>query len=102
MNYNQYIQNKIKHKLNMKAIIYVCFKLEEKAIRSVKWNKNNFANVMKILYEACINYLHLCIQVTKKVTEYQMTLNPLHGTGLFLCSMNTSGNLWFSDIFQGV
>ena len=86
----------------MKAIIYACFKLEEKAIRSVKKNENNFINVMEILYEACMNYLNLRIQVIKKVTEYQMTLNPLHGTGLFICSMNTSGNLWFSEIFQGV
>ena len=46
MNYNQYIQNKIKNKLRMKAINYACFKLEEKTTRSVKKNKNNFINVI--------------------------------------------------------
>ena len=29
----------------MKTINYACFKLEEKATRSVKKNKNNFINV---------------------------------------------------------
>ena len=38
--------NKIKSKLRVKAINSGCFKLEEKAIRSVKKNKNNFINVM--------------------------------------------------------
>ena len=46
INYNQYIQNKIKNKLRMKAINYACFKLEEKATRSVKKKKNNFINVI--------------------------------------------------------
>ena len=36
INYNQYIQNKIKNKLPMRAINYSCFKLEEKANRGVK------------------------------------------------------------------
>ena len=30
----------------MKAITYACFKLEEKATRSVKKKKNNFINVI--------------------------------------------------------
>ena len=30
----------------MKAINYVCFKLEENAVRSGKKNKNNFINVI--------------------------------------------------------
>ena len=38
--YNQYIQNKIKNKLCMKAINYVCFKSEEKTTRKVKKDKN--------------------------------------------------------------
>ena len=39
--------NKIKSKLRVKAINSGCFKLEEKAIRSVKKNKNNFINVIR-------------------------------------------------------
>ena len=31
-----------------------------------------------------------------------MTLNPLHGTGLFQCHLKASGDLWFSDAFQGL
>ena len=31
----------------MKPINYACFKLEEKTIRSIKENKNNFINVME-------------------------------------------------------
>ena len=31
-----------------------------------------------------------------------MTLNPIHDSGLFQCSLKTSGNLWFSDVFQKV
>ena len=42
INYNQYIQNKIKNKLSMKAINYACSRLEQKATRNVKENKNNF------------------------------------------------------------
>ena len=42
VNYNQYIQNKIKKKLTMKAINYVCYKLDEKATISVKKNKKQF------------------------------------------------------------
>ena len=38
VNYNQYIQDKIKNKLRMKAINHACFKLEEKVTRSVKNN----------------------------------------------------------------
>ena len=38
VNYNQYIQDKIKNKLSMKAINHACFKLEEKVTRSVKNN----------------------------------------------------------------
>ena len=45
MNYNQYIQNKIKNKLRIKTINYACFKLEEKAIPSVTKKKTNFINV---------------------------------------------------------
>ena len=30
----------------MKAINYACFKLEEKATRSVEKNKNNFINII--------------------------------------------------------
>ena len=41
INDNQCIQNNIRNKLRMKAINYVCFKLEEKATRSIKKNKNN-------------------------------------------------------------
>ena len=46
INYNQYIQKKIKDKLHMKAINYACFRLEEKATRSIKKNKNNVINVI--------------------------------------------------------
>ena len=46
-NYDQYIQKKIKNKLRMKAVNYACFKLEEKATRSVKKKKNNFINVIR-------------------------------------------------------
>ena len=42
INYNQYIQNKIKNKSRMKAIDYASFKLEIKATRKAKKNKNNF------------------------------------------------------------
>ena len=35
INYNQYIQNKIKNKLRMKAVNYAYFKLDEKVTRSV-------------------------------------------------------------------
>ena len=31
-----------------------------------------------------------------------MTLNPLHGSALFQCPLKTSGNLWFSGVFQEV
>ena len=31
-----------------------------------------------------------------------MTLNLFHGSGLFQCSLKTSGNFWFSDILQEV
>ena len=51
----------------MKATNYACFKLEEKATRSVKKNENSF-----------------------EVTEDQVTLNPFHGTGFFLCFLKTS------------
>ena len=30
-----------------------------------------------------------------------MTLTPFHGIGIFLCPLKISGNLWFSDVFQG-
>ena len=46
ISYNQYIQNKIKNKLCMKAINYACFKLEEKITRSVKQNESNFINII--------------------------------------------------------
>lgn len=46
INYNQYIQNKVKNKFRMKAVNYKCFKPEEKNTRSVKNNKNNFINVI--------------------------------------------------------
>ena len=31
-----------------------------------------------------------------------MTLKPFHRNGLFPCPLKTSGNLRFSDVFQGV
>ena len=46
INYNQYIQNKTKKKLCMKAIDNACFKLQENATRGVKNNKRNFINVI--------------------------------------------------------
>ena len=39
---------------------------------------------------------------TKLHNASQMTLNPFHGTGLFLCPLKTSENLWFCDVFQEV
>ena len=39
MSYNQYIHNKIKNKLCMKAINYACFKLEEKSLKVLKRTK---------------------------------------------------------------
>ena len=45
-NYNDYIQNKIKNKSRMKEISFTCLKLEVKATRSVKKNKNNFINIV--------------------------------------------------------
>ena len=45
-NYNDYIQNKIKNKSRMKEISFACLKLEVKATRSVKKNKNNFINIV--------------------------------------------------------
>ena len=36
INYNQHIKNKIKNKLHMEAINHTSFKLEEKAISSIK------------------------------------------------------------------
>ena len=87
INYNQYIQKKkIKDKLHMKVINYACFRLEEKATRSIKKNKNNVINVIgekfamsiswgklaipfcKRLF-SCINYFQLLTLVTKQVTE---------------------------------
>ena len=41
INYNQYIQNKIKNKLHTKPINYARFKLEEKFNRTFKKNKRN-------------------------------------------------------------
>ena len=41
INYNQYIQNKIKNKLHVKAINYACFKMVEKTTRKVKKNNNS-------------------------------------------------------------
>ena len=46
ISYNQYIQNKIKNKLDMKAINYSCFKLEEKITRGAKKNNSNFINII--------------------------------------------------------
>ena len=43
----QYIQNKIKNKLRIKAINYAYFKLEERATRGVKKNKNKFINAKR-------------------------------------------------------
>ena len=40
------IINKIKNKLRMKAIKYACFKLEEKATRSIKKKKKYFISVI--------------------------------------------------------
>ena len=39
MNYNQYIQNKIKNKLRMKEMTYACFKLEGKPREVLKRKK---------------------------------------------------------------
>ena len=39
INYDQYIQNEIKNTLCMNAKNYTCFKLEEKATRSIKKNR---------------------------------------------------------------
>ena len=44
INYNPDIRNKVKNKLRMKAKNYAYFKLEEKATKSVKKNKNNFSH----------------------------------------------------------
>ena len=45
LNYKLYIQNKMKNKLQMKALNYACFKPEEKTTRSVKKNKDRFAKL---------------------------------------------------------
>ena len=33
--------------------------------------------------------------------ELQESINPFHGTGLFLCPLKTSENQRFSDVFKG-
>ena len=45
---NQYIQNKIKNKLGMKAIHYACFKLEEKPLEVLKRTKTILSKLQKI------------------------------------------------------
>ena len=52
--YSQYIQNKIKNKLRMKAVSQACFKLEKKATRGVIKNKNNLINVIGDKFTLCI------------------------------------------------
>ena len=61
INYNQYMQNKIKSKLFMKAINYKCFKLEEKATRSVTRKKNNFINVTENKFAMSLRWGKLTI-----------------------------------------
>ena len=50
----------------MKAINYTCFKLEEKATRSVKKNKNNFINVIGNMFAMNIRRGNLIISFCKK------------------------------------
>ena len=84
INHSQYNQNKTKIKLHMKAINYACFKLEEKPIRSVKMNKNNFINAIGDKFAMNTRQEKLAISFSKKLLScvnyfqlltYVMTLN---------------------------
>ena len=49
----------------MRAITFVCFKLEEKPIRSVEKNKNNFINIMRDIFAMSIRCGKSTISVCK-------------------------------------
>ena len=66
VNYNQHIQ-KTKNKLCMKAINYAYSKLEEKATRSVKNDKNNFINLIGYKFNMSIRWENLAILFCKKL-----------------------------------
>ena len=51
----------------MKATNYACFKLEEKTIKSVKKNKNNFINVIGDKFAISIRQRKLTILICKKL-----------------------------------
>ena len=71
INYNQYIQNKVKNILQMKAINSACYKMEEKATTSVKNNKNNSINVIGDKFAiSSISWGKLTISFWKKLSSY--------------------------------
>ena len=41
------------------------------------------------------------VNVYEKGFHFTHLLKPFHATGLFLCPLKTSENLWFSDVFRG-
>ena len=70
INYNQYTQNKIENKLRTKAIDHACFKLEQKAIRKVKKNKNIFIIIIGDKFAMWIRRGKLIILFCKKLISY--------------------------------
>ena len=83
----------------MKAINYACFKLEEKATKSIQKDKNNFINVIKDKF--VMSYV---ISFCKKIfncIKYLQLLNPFQANVPFLYPLKTLENLRLSDVFRG-
>ena len=46
------------------------------------------------------NFIFFAVHIFSFIYEVNMLFNPFYTTGVFLNPLETSGHMWFSDVFK--
>ena len=59
-----------------------------------------FAISNKLRHKVLVKFINRA-EIKNYCHHVGLVTNPFHATGLFLYPLDSSGNLWFSDVFRG-
>ena len=68
---------------------------------SIKDFSSKFDQIRSFLEKSLMeNFIFFAVHIFSFIYEVNMLFNPFYTTGVFLNPLETSGHMWFSDIFK--
>ena len=68
---------------------------------SIKDFSSKFDQIRSFLEKSLMeNFIFFAVHIFSFIYEVNMLFNPFYTTGVFLNPLETSGHLWFSDVFK--